>query len=538
MPSLISELYSPSLELVVLVLAISANALIAYVVYWSNPKSATNVIFSLLSFFTSVWLINNYSVHHILESREYWDLALIIGRFGILWAAPMSVLLFLLAHTLPSDKILLRRKSFYTVVISTLFMMIVNVSPYAFVGISFSDNAVQLVPGVGLLPFSIISTAFSVLALYWLIKKFKLSRDTERKQLRLVLFGMLAMLALIIATVLLPIIVFNSLIFLPFTPLYTLLFFGMTAYAITKYQLFNVKILLTQALTTTISVVLFARFIGEESLSARIIDGLVLLFSIVFGFLLVRSVRKEVEQRMLIEQQEKELKVANQQQESLLHFISHEIKGYLTDAQAGFASIVEGDFGIVPPPLTTMAESALKSVRRGVATVIDILDASNLKKGTVAYAKKKFEFRTAIREIVQELKPAADTKNISIDVDIGKGQLLFEGDEEKIRRHVLRNLIDNAIKYTPSGTVHVSLTDGKVIRFTVQDSGVGITTEDMPKLFTEGGHGKDSIKINVHSTGYGLFIAKQVVEAHGGKILAESDGQNKGSRFIVEFPVT
>lgn len=60
----------------------------------------------------------------------------------------------------------------------------------------------------------------------------------------------------------------------------------------------------------------------------------------------------------------------------------------------------------------------------------------------------------------------------------------------------------------------------------------------MRNLFTEGGHGKDSIRVNVHSTGYGLFIAKQVVEAQGGKIWAESDGQGKGSKFIAEFPIS
>jgi signal transduction histidine kinase len=58
----------------------------------------------------------------------------------------------------------------------------------------------------------------------------------------------------------------------------------------------------------------------------------------------------------------------------------------------------------------------------------------------------------------------------------------------------------------------------------------------MQKLFTEGGHGTDSRKVNVDSTGYGLFIAKSVVDAHHGRIWAESDGAGKGSRFVVELP--
>src|SRR3989338_6134854 len=208
----------------------------------------------------------------------------------------------------------------------------------------------------------------------------------------------------------------------------------------------------------------------------------------------------------------RELEIANREQESLLHFISHEVKGYLTKSEAAFASITEGDYGHIPEKLKTMSWAALSEVRKGVATVMDILEATNFKKGTVAYAKKKFDLRAAIRDVVSQLEPTASEKGLSIELSIGEGEFLFEGDEDKLKRHVIRNLIDNAIKYTPRGVVKVVLTDG--------------------------GHGKDSIKTNVHSTGYGLYIAKKIVEAHGGKIWAKSDGQDKGARFVVELPLT
>ncbi|OGG67479.1 hypothetical protein A3C21_00045 [Candidatus Kaiserbacteria bacterium RIFCSPHIGHO2_02_FULL_59_21] len=307
------------------------------------------------------------------------------------------------------------------------------------------------------------------------------------------------------------------------------------AYSIARFNAFNAKVLTTELLVVALAIAVVSLVALQEIQNVRIVAAITFLLVCVMGYVLIKNVKKEIQQRQLIEKQEKELEIVNQQQESLLHFISHEIKGYLTESQAGFASIVEGDFGAVPEAVRTMSAKALSSVRRGVATVMDILDASNLKKGTVAYAKKKFDFRTAIREIVRELKPTADEKRLAIELRIGEGAFLFEGDEDKIRRHVLRNLIDNAIRYTPSGSVKVGLSDGAVIRFSVEDSGVGIATDDMPKLFTAGGHGKDSIKVNVHSTGYGLFIAKQVVEAHGGRIWAESKGEGKGSIFIVEF---
>ena len=271
--------------------------------------------------------------------------------------------------------------------------------------------------------------------------------------------------------------------------------------------------------------------------NVRVITVLTFVLVCILGFILVRNVRKEIEQREIIQKQEQELEVVNKQQENLLHFISHEVKGYLTEGAAGFASIIEGDYGVVSDPLKKMATNALSSTRKGVATVMDILDASSMKKGAVTYKKALFDFRAAVEKDIADLKSAADEKHLQLDVSIAEGKYQMNGDEEKIREHVIRNLIDNAIKYTKTGTVRIELRDGDgKIHFSVKDSGVGITPEDKALLFTEGGHGKNSIKVNVHSTGYGLFIAKQIVDSHGGKIWAESEGEGKGSRFVVELP--
>jgi len=234
----------------------------------------------------------------------------------------------------------------------------------------------------------------------------------------------------------------------------------------------------------------------------------------------------------------KELEMVNMAQENLLHFISHEIKGYLAKSEAGFAAIKEGDYGEVTPELKQMATAALAEVRKGVTTVMDILDASNLKKGTVSFDKKQFDLVKGTEAAVMELHDAAVAKSLKLDFHSALSSLLIEGDEEKLIKHVIRNVIDNSIKYTPSGTVTVSLfKEGAMARLLVEDTGIGITPEDMANLFTEGGRGKDSIKVNVHSTGYGLYIAKQIVEAHSGTIKAESAGEGKGSRFVVELPL-
>jgi signal transduction histidine kinase len=122
-------------------------------------------------------------------------------------------------------------------------------------------------------------------------------------------------------------------------------------------------------------------------------------------------------------------------------------------------------------------------------------------------------------------------------VNIAPGEYFVHGDLEQLQ-HTIKNIIDNSIKYTPEGNIDIALSQqsGKIL-FSVKDSGVGISPEDRPRLFTEGGNGKNSRKVNVDSTGYGLYIAKKIVDTHGGRIWAESLGEGKGSTFFVELPV-
>lgn len=517
-----------------LIIALIANLFLAFAVFESDTRNATNRVFALLAISTSLWLV----ITHVVRIPGTESYTLFLHRLGIFLAAPMSTLFFLLAHTFPSSTFQLSRRWLIVTVIATAVMMILNISPLAFTGVMPGKDIADPVPGPGLLPFSVISTLFSVLALYYLFKKFRTSSGIARKQITLVVTGLVLMLSLIIATVLVPIILFSSIAFLPLTPLYTLCFLGLTAYAIAKYQLFNIKVLLTQALTLVLCVVLFAQIFGNTTLNARFIDGLVFAFAVYFGIMLVRSVKREVQQRETIQKQELELEAINTQQESLLHFISHEIKGYLTKGQNAFAGIVEGDYGAVPEPVQAIASGALREMRKGVSTVMDILDASNFKKGTMTYNKNTVDIKKAVLELSDDLRKTAEAKGLQFEVQASPtGEFLILGDEEKLRHHVIRNLIDNSIRYTPSGKITVSLSRvGEHVRFAVSDTGVGIVAEDMKKLFTQGGKGKDSIKVNVDSTGFGLYVAKQVTEALGGKIAAHSDGAGKGAMFTVDLP--
>src|SRR3989344_72114 len=318
------------------------------------------------------------------------------------------------------------------------------------------------------------------------------------------------------------------------------IFAGFVAYSVLRFKTFDARVFTAQVLIIATAILIFSLLFLQTIENVRIVTVITFALVCVLGYVLIKSVGREIEQRELIELQEKELEIANREQESLFHFISHQIKGYLTKSEAGFAALAEGDYGVLSDAQKVMSRSALSEVRRGVATVMEILDASNFKKGTVSYTKKPFDFKTAVSRVIEELMPSAIERELALDFSADEGVFTVTGDEDKLKQHAIRNLIDNAIRYTPTGgRIQVRLMrTGRKLRFSVEDSGVGITPEDMKRLFTEGGHGKDSIRVNVHSTGYGLYVAKKVVEAHDGTIWVESEGTGKGSRFIVELPVS
>jgi len=316
------------------------------------------------------------------------------------------------------------------------------------------------------------------------------------------------------------------------------IFLGFLAYIIVRFKAFNIRLLGAQAIVVILWFLLLSTLFVDEINDIRIVIFGTLALVGILGWILIRAVKHGEEQRELLQLKDEALTKINAQQESLLHFITHEVKGYLTKSKAMFAAIVENDFPGTPENLKVMAGQALADTQKGVETVRDILDSSNLKRGTTEYKKEPFNFKIAVQESITDFEKQAQSKGLSLSLTAEAGSYTITGDEAKIRRHVIRNLIDNAIKYTQTGSIEIIMSNtAKRVFFKVKDSGVGIREEDKVKLFTEGGKGKDSIRVNVDSTGYGLFIAKAVVEAHGGTIDATSLGKDMGSTFTVQLPV-
>jgi len=215
-----------------------------------------------------------------------------------------------------------------------------------------------------------------------------------------------------------------------------------------------------------------------------------------------------------------------------LSLASHQIRAPLA-AIKGFAQlIIEGSYGHVEEK----TKEALGKMKRSADDLIDLintlLDMRKIDEGRMEYAFAPADMVKLVSEVVESLKPLAVSRGLAFTFLAPKKEMMVNADAPKLRQ-VIQNVIDNAIKYTPAGFVKVELYEvGDAVMFSVTDSGVGFAPEIGPHLFEEFVR-DDRIKKQILGTGLGLYIARKMIEAHGGRIWAESKGLEKGSTFFV-----
>ena len=309
-------------------------------------------------------------------------------------------------------------------------------------------------------------------------------------------------------------------------------------YSVFELDIFNFHILGTHYLVVGLIVLMGGQLFFVTSTANRLLTILTIILLVGLSIILFRNLKRESDQRVHIEKLNIQLESLLKQRESLVHLVTHKIKGSFTRSKYIFAGLLDGTFGETNPAIQKVAKMGLESEDAGIHTVDLVLDVANMQKGVVKYEMKVIDFKEIILKTFAEKKIQAEERGLQMESKIhdSKDDIYSVLGDVFWLREAINNLIDNAIKYTKEGKITINLEDGKgKIKFSIKDTGIGITDEDKKSLFTEGGRGKDSVKMNVDSTGYGLYSVKLIIEAHKGKVWAESDGPGKGSTFYVEL---
>lgn len=319
------------------------------------------------------------------------------------------------------------------------------------------------------------------------------------------------------------------------------IFIGFLAYLIVRFHTFNVKMFATQALMIAMWFLVLGILFIRRIENVRIITIFTLILVTIAGYLLIKSVKREIEQKEKLAKLNIDLQGLLKQRESLVHLVTHKVKGSFTRSKYIFAGLLDGTFGEVSEVVKKYAQMGLESDNGGIQTVNLVLNASNLSTGSVKYEMKPVDFKEIVQKVLVDKKVQAEAKGLQMESNIHeeKGDVYTVLGDVFWLTEAVNNLIDNSIKYTKEGKITIDLHDGNgKVDLTVKDTGIGITEEDKKNLFTEGGRGKESVKVNVDSTGYGLYSVKLIIEEHKGKVWAESEGEGKGSTFFIELPAS
>ncbi len=315
-----------------------------------------------------------------------------------------------------------------------------------------------------------------------------------------------------------------------------IVFVGFLGYLIVRFKTFNIKLIGAQALIVSLVILIGSQFFFIQTDINRVLTGITLIITGFIGLNLIRSVKKEVEQREKIEILAGELKVANEGQASLMHFMNHQIKGRFGNTKNIFAELLTGDYGTISSEAVPLLQKGLDEANVGINYVQGILKGDSAEKGVLPYDKKPMDMKVVVENTANKQKEYAEKKGLQFSLDVQSGDYNITGDSTQIGE-AIRNLIDNSINYTEKGSISVSLSQqSKSVLLKIADTGVGISEDDKSRLFKAGGRGAESLKVNVNATGYGLVFVKNVADAHGGRVWVTSAGRGTGSTFYLEIP--
>jgi PAS domain S-box-containing protein len=218
---------------------------------------------------------------------------------------------------------------------------------------------------------------------------------------------------------------------------------------------------------------------------------------------------------------------------------AHQLRTPLSAIKWSLRMLLDGDVGALSKDQRELLEKTYKSNERMINLINDLLDATRIEEGKYLYQPLYIDFAKVVEGVINSFKHEIERKNLKFEFHKPKEKLpQIKVDREKIEL-AIQNLLDNAIRYTPSGgKVTISLSyDKKEIEFKIQDTGIGIPKRQQVRVFSRFFRGSNAIRRETEGSGLGLYIAKNIIEAHGGRIWFESE-EGKGSTFYFTLPVT
>ena len=231
-------------------------------------------------------------------------------------------------------------------------------------------------------------------------------------------------------------------------------------------------------------------------------------------------------------------KIIERMKTEFVSLAAHQLRTPLSAVKWTLKILLDGDLGEINQEQRDFIEKTYQSNERMISLINDLLNITRIEEGRYLYKLTLIDIEDVVQSMVNSYKEEADRRGISLTFKKPEAKLpRVSVDLEKIKL-AIQNLIDNSIRYTKSGgKVLISLSrKEKEIEFLIKDTGMGIPKDQQGRIFTKFFRAPNVIKTDTEGSGLGLFIVKNIVEVHGGKIWFESE-EEKGTTFYFTLPV-
>ncbi len=524
------------------VLPLVISLFLGFQVLISNPKELANRVLFVTTILFSIWVYFNLILWASPTPEIvvfFWSLIVPVELLMYLAAV---YLVYLFSHgqvDMPTWlKICFSLLLLPILLFAHTSLTVIGLSPDCDTG-AFEGIIIQYMYFVEVLLLLVIA--------YLIIRGFKkLQKKTERQQLLFIGISTFIFLAFFTAG--------NFTLFFDLGPFYEQyklfgmpVFAALVSYSIIKYRAFHTKTLITEILISALWILMFSILLFRDMSYARpIIFFTVVIFGFI-GIVLSRVMRRELEQKAEIERlalglerANDRLQVLDKQKSEFVSIASHQLRSPLTAIRGYVSMMTEGSFGKLPDKASEALGRIAESTVFMASSIDDFLEVSRIESGNMKYDYRDVNLKEQAGHIVDDLRTDALHRGLLLMFrsDLN-GTGLVRADAGKTQQ-ILHNLINNALKYTPKGSVTVYAHDdvrGKKMYVDIIDTGLGLSSESLQKLFGKFARAKVASSANIMGTGLGLFVAREMARAMGGDISVTSDGEGLGSTFTIVLPL-
>ncbi len=261
--------------------------------------------------------------------------------------------------------------------------------------------------------------------------------------------------------------------------------------------------------------------------AAGLVSGVVLVF---------RDVTEERAASTQLANLATALAEADRRKNEFLAVLAHEIRNPLAAIRS---SVTVLRLAGADPQASTVAMGAIdRQMRHLVRLVEDLLDVARISRGKLALQRTHMDLRHALEQAIEASRPLCDEAEQALEVEMPTAPLYVDGDGVRITQ-VIANLLSNACKFSLRGgkiRLAVGIEASHAI-VTIRDTGIGIAPEHLPQLFDMFTQLDSTLERTQGGLGIGLNLVKQLIEMHGGRVEARSEGLGKGSEFVVHIPL-